>query len=190
MQVGASVAPTARPGPSPGWRHLYRRLAVDRPPPWRQVPFRARAKSTRKRACDAWGSGTGTDHGKRKKRVGGRVGKAKAPSRRRLCRDAACARWGARSSAQTQSRPQGGTSTGCSKALGALGAPARAGAARGSSSSDRQIARANLLLFATKALRIGRVNDPTLRHDVQLIGDDFGEFEVLLDKKDGDAGVP
>jgi hypothetical protein len=93
-------------------------------------------------------------------------------------------------SAQTQSRPQAGTSTGYSKALGALGAPARAGAARGSSSSDRQIARANLLLFATKALRIGRVNDPTLRHDVQLIGDDFGEFEVLLDKKYGDAGVP
>lgn len=53
LQGLASVAPTARPEQSPLWRRLYRLSNLDRPPPWRQVPFRARAKSPRKRASGA-----------------------------------------------------------------------------------------------------------------------------------------
>ena len=53
LQAPASVAPTARPEQSPLWRHPYRLSNLDRPPTWRQVPFRARAKSSRKRASGA-----------------------------------------------------------------------------------------------------------------------------------------
>lgn len=60
----------------------------------------------------------------------------------------------------------------------------------GAGISYRQVARANLLLFAAKALRISRVDDPALCHDMQFIGNHFGKFEVLLDEKDGDASLP
>src|SRR4029077_5813730 len=85
LQALASVEPTARPEQSPLWPHLYRLSSPDRPPTWRQVPFRARAKSSQETCVGCPGSGNGTDRGKSDKDVwgagyGGGVHRAQPPA--------------------------------------------------------------------------------------------------------------
>ena len=50
-------------------------------------------------------------------------------------------------------------------------------------------AGADLLFLGPEALRIGRVDDSALCHDVQLVGDHLGKLHILLDQEDGDTSI-
>src|SRR5262249_759381 len=68
--------------------------------------------------------------------------------------------------------------------------PTMAGdAAEGGRSLHGEIPRAHLIRLGPKPLRIGRVHDAALGHDVQLVGNHLSELDVLFGQQNGDAGI-